>query len=448
MGILSGGAKVEISPTWSTHGQEKAEKAVGRHRSSSVTSIEDSIPQKGKGKKLPGKSLFSRKASHPAKATEKRAVKEFVAALDDVKKAANSKKATSASVLKVVAKHANNPRELEDLLANLPKKAAGRDTVQQAFKELGTEMLVLDARHHAHKTFKGASSHGTGFRGKLDANMADLRTKLDGLKTSSFPDSIKKQLEPHPALARCLVEEMPGPKNNSVHSALNGVIKSQTLLACQCFEEARQLNKDLGKLLQMTDLPPETRGKAEKTLEEVREMLHDIRPELKSLEKSHFMQKGLTFLSHEYAQSIANRSETAPVRRGSISQKEVTARRQSLESVQQEAPAKTNKGKRSSPRRAAPAPPFQAILGGLKKDKPELKPEIEQLESYLNQLKGMNYSTDLLNYLGSQFSSHSDEGWSYTEYTTLCQHAAQAVFEKASLTPVQALEVGYAKMGV
>ncbi|WP_062261297.1 hypothetical protein [Endozoicomonas arenosclerae] len=464
MGIISGGEKIPISPSWSEHGQQKVDKPQGRHRGASVTSIEDTVPQQGKGKKLPKKSIFSRGVSSPekaaakqAKATEKKAVKEFVAALDDVKKAANRKDSTRESVLKVVSQHAKNPDELEDLLANLARKsgkAAAKPHVQQAFREAGVSMMVLNARYEAHQPLKHASDNGLSFREGLDKSMDQLRALRKELNFATFPDSIRDQLKSYPALAECLVSELPNSRGFSPSGSHYPSTQAHTILTCQCFEQARQIKKDVGKALDNPQLPPETRGKLESTMKEVQEILEATPEDLRSLELSYAIKGEGSFLSPEYTQDIDRRSHMEPVRRGSFSREQISSRRESLsqsrpvreETVQSEA-TQAPKKPSGPPRRAAPAIPYQASLAALKKEKSELTAEADSLQGYLNDLLTYSKSSDLVNLLGKEFSAHKDTGWSFGDYASMCQHAAEAIVSNPSLTPSEAIDVAYGKMG-
>ncbi|MGI9278596.1 MAG: hypothetical protein ACR2PX_03080 [Endozoicomonas sp.] len=458
MGIINGG-KIPISPTWSEHGQQKVDKPQGRHRGASVASIEDTVPQQGKGKKLPKKSIFSRNVSNPekaaakkAKATEKKAVKEFTAALNDVKKAANKKSSTRESILKVVSQHAKNPGELEDLLANLTRtsgKSASKPHVQQAFREAGISMMVLSARYEAHQPLKHASDNGQSFREGLDKSMDQLKAQRDELSYSIFPNSIKDQLKSYPALTDCLIVELPTSLGYSPSGSHYPVVQAQTLLTCQCFEQARQIKKDVEKALENPQLPPETRGKLESTMKEVQEILEATPEDLRSLELSYSIKGEGTFLSAEYRQDIEKRSHMEPLRRGSFSKEQISSRRQSLSQPRpvQEETVQTPKKPLNRPTRAAPAIPFEASLAALKKEKSDLTAEAESLQGYLKQLQSYSKSSDLVNLLGAEFSAHKDQGWSFQDYSSMCQHAAEAIVNDSSLTPSEAIEVAYGQLG-
>ncbi|WP_034833387.1 hypothetical protein [Endozoicomonas numazuensis] len=452
MSIISSGSKIPISSTWSEHGQQKVDKTQGRHKGASVSTIENTVPQQGKGKKLPRKSIFSRSVNNPAKAAEKKAVKEFTAALGELQKAASSKKSTQASVLKVVSQHAKNPSELEDLLANLTRKsgkAAAKPHVQQAFREAGISMMVLSARYEAHQPMKHAQDNGQSFREGLDKSMDQLRTQREELTSSFFPDSIKAQLKSYPALTECLVEEFPDAQGYSTTGSLFPTTQAQTILTCQCFEQARQIKKDVEKALANPQLPPEARDKLESTMKEVQEILAATPEDLRSLERNYAIKGEGPFLSPEYRQDIDKRSHMEPVRRDSFSKEQISSRRESLSQsrpVQEEAVQTTNKPL-NRPARVAPAIPFEASLNALTEKKSELSSEANSLKDYLNDLLAYSQSSDLVNLLGQEFSAHKDQGWSFEAYASMCQHAAEAIVNNSSLTPHQAIDVAYTKVG-
>ncbi|WP_257288418.1 hypothetical protein [Endozoicomonas sp. SESOKO2] len=440
MGIISGGEKVSISPTWSEHGQQNVNKPVnkpeGRHKGVSVSSMENTVPQNGKGKKLPKKSLFSRRISNPdkaaakeRKATEKKAIKAFKLALNDLKKAVNSKESSHDSVLRVIAKHVKNQSELEDLLANLTSKSGQeplKPHVKEAFKKVGFTMMVRNARDDAHQPLKQAPDLGQSFREGLDKSMEKLRSQREQLAGSTYPDSIKHQLNTQPALASCLVDELPNTRGYAPSGSPHPINQAQIILTCQCFEQAHKIKQDLERALKYPQqLPAETKDKIESSLNEIQEILKATPKELEKLEKNHVMKGEGPFLNTKYQQYIEERSQENTIR------------------PQTEAKAAPEKRKK----RVAPAIPFQASLAALKKEKPERTNEADLLQNYLNELLAFSNSPDLVNLLGKEFSTHIDAEWSFDEYASLCQYAAEAIADTPSLTPVKAMDVAYGKLG-
>ncbi|WOG26679.1 hypothetical protein [Endozoicomonas sp. 8E] len=459
MGIINGGEKISISPTWSEHAQHKVDKPRGRHKGSSVYSIENTVPQNGKGKKLPIKSLFSRSVSNSdkaaakeKKATEKKAVKAFMVALDDVKKAVNNKNGSSESVQKVINKHAKNQGELEDLLANLTRKsgqAALQPHVQKAFKEAGLSMMLSKARNSA-QPLKNATDHGQSFRDALDKCMAPLRAQRQELSYSTYPDSIRDQLKSYPALTECLVEELPNSKGYSSPGNRYSAIQAQTILTCQCFEQAHQIKQNLNRTMKSQQLPPETKSKIASALNEVQGILEATQKDLKSLHRNYAMKGEGHFLNTEYRESIKERIHSDPVSKDSFSSKQTSSKRQP---VSQTIPAQENrvqpeaKAAPKPPGRAAPAIPFDASLAALKKERPELTREAGLLRDYLKELQTFCNSRELVNLLGKDFSAHRDAGWSFDEYASLCQQAAGILADTPSLTTVEVMDAAYKNMG-
>ncbi|WP_252178698.1 hypothetical protein [Endozoicomonas sp. 4G] len=442
MGIISGGEKVSISPTWSEHGQQKVEKPKGHHKGSSISSVEDAVPQNGKGKKLPKKSLFSRSVSNSdkatakekkaaakeKKATEKKAVKAFKLALNDVKKAVNNKNGSYESVLRTIKKHARNQGEVEDLLANLTKKSekSGQPDlqphVQKAFKEAGFSIMLLEARYNAHQPLKEAPNLGEPFRKGLDKCMQQLRAQREELKFSNFPDSIRNQLKSCPALSEYLVEGIPDSKAFSSVGRPYPSIQAQAILTCQCFEQAHQIKKNLGKAVASKQLPPKTKVKVDSALKELQEILEATPKDLKKLEKSYAFKGEGSFLKTEYREALQKRIHENTVQ------------------------PETKTGPKK-PDRAPPTIPFRGSLTALTKEKPEFTNEANLLNNYLNELLTFSNSSELVNLLGKEFAAHLDAGWDFDQYASLCQQAVGITVDNPSMTIAEVMAAAYENVG-